>query len=279
VGYEGLTIPRLWSDDLKPFCSVGFFQRLFPDATRAQAHEIVKQNIHDMSKFISNHVVKGGESNDSFWVFSAILFSGMAGRIVVAECLLSMRSPAEDPVWLDFLPWLQPDHLGKLIDESANAYRPAEEIVAISNYFQSFLGLRERFSRQGDFGGSQFGPWFSNLVRDHFTGESYRRVITPWPCDKQGLKARKAYCAWGLIHDPELLETLIRRLDLFEKKYKGWEVSEVLKLVHEDMPVAERSNQDLWIEAVLSQMSMASIIEGQTLTAQELSRLEAMSDL
>ncbi|WP_410950756.1 hypothetical protein [Pseudomonas sp. S1(2024)] len=274
VGYENLQIPKLWLDSFKPFCAPNYYMRLFPAAFREQVREIVLHNMDNLAPFLAENVVPGkGDSDGGMHIFSELLCGAHAVRSVIADTLFALQVPKDFYAWPEILPYVYPDHFCRIIEAVVHDYQGASHVERTRAYFDSFMSERARFPNTDRDG---YGAAFSNAVRDHLTGESYARAPSPWPCNDEGLATRKVFASWAYAHEPELLEVVTSALNLFEKKHQGKEVSELLKLINEEAMTEDRSNQDLWLEAVLSQIPIALIISGQKTTDVELTRLSKM---
>ena len=271
AGYEYLQIPKLWGDNFKPFCAPNYYKRLFPEAFREQVREIVLHNMDNLAPVLAENVVPGkADSDGGMHIFSELLCGAQAVRSAIADTLFALQVPKDFYAWPEILPYVYPDHFYRIIETVVCDYQGASHVERTRVYFDSFMSERARFSNTDRDG---YGAAFSNAVRDHLTGESYARAPSPWPCNDEGLATRKVFVSWAYAHEPELLEVVTSALDLFEKKHQGREVSEVLRLINEKAMADNRSNQDLWLEAVLSQMPIEMITSGQKLSEAELARL------
>jgi hypothetical protein len=264
AGYDGLEIPSLFDKDFKPFCGANYYRRLFPAELREQIHSIVVTHIDNLAPFLDQNASPGGDSDYGMHIFGEMLSSGQTVRSIVADILFDMRKPNDFYAWPEILPFIHPDHFLEIIERVAFEYKGSLHIESSIAYFDSFISERKCFSHR-----CSYGSVFSNAIRDHITGESLRKVPTPWPCDADGLAARKAFVKWAMGHTPELMETAISALDLYEKKHRGRETPEILKLINVGAIVSLRSNQDLWLDAIFSQLSLESILNGQQITEDE----------
>jgi hypothetical protein len=268
-GYDDLKIPSLFDVDFKPFCGANYYRRLFPVEFRKQIRSIILSNINNLYPFLEKNTSRGGDTDDGMHLFGELLSSGQTVRSIVADTLFEMRMPNDFYAWTEVLPFVYSDHFYRIIDGVVFKYKDAPHIDMSRQYFNSFINVRPRFS-------AAYGSAFFNAIYIHIRGESFRQIPNPWPCDEDGFVARKAFVRWAQEHKQDLLETVIAALDLREKMHRGREVSEILKLVKENSPPHTRSNQDLWLEAVLSQLSLDQITTGQKLTDTERDKISAI---